>query len=373
LHETKEIARLLIRPYLPVYQLQGQGQGGPLVVTYVGLEYAKPFLKSILFAESPVEQQVARIPFWRYDKLADLPSSDIIIVEAAKHLIRKLPRQNAIVWPRFVQHILDVRGDWQDVKSRFHKSARYELRLTQRYDYQYEVSHDDQDFEMFYRDMYLPTTKNRHGALSSPVSASEAYEYFRHGLLFLVKRDGRPVCGGVCYLEQDTVHFRLMGVINGDQRLIKERVVGAMNCLRIQWANQHGYKAVNFLGSGARLDSGHFQYKRKWGTTVSIPPHSHRLIWIGIRQNTPAVSRFLKENPVIVVDKNGKLHGLIIVDDPHNVPAETRKEWEKRYATPGLSSLLIRSVSSFADEPANINDPDLVIPIPPSSSFGNGQ
>jgi len=85
------------------------------------------------------------------------------------------------------------------------------------------------------------------------------------------------------------------------------------------------------------------------------------------------VSQFLKENPFIVVDKAGKLHGLVIVDDPHNVPAKTRKGWEKRYATPGLSSLLIRSVSNFAKEPANVNDPDLVIPIPPSSGFGNGQ
>ncbi|TEU15001.1 MAG: hypothetical protein E3J21_14405 [Anaerolineales bacterium] len=74
-----------------------------------------------------------------------------------------------------------------------------------------------------------------------------------------------------------------------------------------------------------------------------------------------------------MVDKDGKLHGLILVDDPHNVSPETKKEWEKHYVTPGLSSLLIRSVSSFAEKPAKVNDPDLVIPIPPSFSFGNGQ
>ena len=40
LHEAKEIIRLLARPYMPVYQLQGQGQGGPLTITYIGLEYS---------------------------------------------------------------------------------------------------------------------------------------------------------------------------------------------------------------------------------------------------------------------------------------------------------------------------------------------
>lgn len=364
LHEAKEIIRLLARPYLPVYQMQGQGHGGPLRVTYIGLEFTKPVLKSMLFAGNPVEQQVGRIPFWRYDELANLSSSDILIIHAAKHLIRKLPRQNAIVLPQYVHHILDIQGNWQDVKSRFRKSTRYELRTTRKYDYQYKVSHDDQDFEMFYHDMYLPTMKVRHGSLVTLMPVSEAYQYFRHGILFLVRRDEQCVCGSICHIEQDTVHYMIVGVINGDQQLINEGALGALNCLRIQWANQRGYKAVNFLGSGIpRLNGGMFQYKRKWGTAVSVPPHLHRQIWIRVCRITPAVSQFLKENPFIVVDEKGGLHGLITVDDIHDVSDETKKEWEKDYVTPGLSSLLIRSVSDFAKEPAYVNNPDLVIPI----------
>jgi hypothetical protein len=139
----------------------------------------------------------------------------------------------------------------------------------------------------------------------------------------------------------------IMGVINGDQQLMKEGAVGALYSLRIQWANQQGYKAVNFLGSDPHLASGLFKYKRKWCATIKVPPHLHRQIWITIRRNTPAVSQFFKENPFVVVDKSGKLHGLIVVDDPHNVSAETRQEWEKRYATPGLSSLCVRSINDF--------------------------
>jgi hypothetical protein len=73
------------------------------------------------------------------------------------------------------------------------------------------------------------------------------------------------------------------------------------------------------------------------------------------------------------MNETGKLYGLIIVDDPHNVSPEIKKEWEKRYVTPGLSSLLVRSVESFAEGPANVSGPNLVIPIPPRSSVGNGQ
>lgn len=363
LHEAKEIARLLARPYLPVCQLQGQGQGGPLTVTHIGLDYAKPFLNDLLFVEEPMELRGKEIPFWHYDELVSSPSSDLIIVEATRHLIRKLPRRNAAVLPQYVHHILDVRGDWQDVKSRFRKSVRHEFRLTRKYGYEYEVSHDGRDFELFYDDMYLPTMRDRHGALASPMPPGEAYQYFRHGLLFWVKRDGRRVCGSICQIAQGTVICMVMGVINGDQQLIDQGVVGALNCLRIQWANEQGYKAINFLGSGIpRLSGGMFQHKRKWGTAICVPPHLNRQIWIGIRRSTPAVSQFFRENPLIVVDEDGKLHGLITVDDPHDISAETKEEWEKRYATPGLSSLLIRSVNDLAG-PSNRNDVGLVVPI----------
>ena len=357
LHEGKEIIRLLTRPYLPVYQIEGRGQGGDLTVTYVGLDYAKPSMKCILFTEEPAEWGVGRVPFWRCgERVGSLPG-DLVIVEGARHLVRGLPRQDAIILPQFVHHVLDVRGEWGDVKRRFRKSVRHDFRLTRKYGYQYDVSHEDRDFEAFYRDMYLPTMEIRHGTLSSPMSVRKAYQHFRHGVLFFVTRDGRRVCGSICYLQQDVVHCMIMGVVGGDEGLMREGAVGALNCLRIQWANERGYSAVNFLGSDPFLKDSLFQYKRKWGSAVGVPPHLHRQIWIGVRRNTPAVSQFLKENPFVVVDRDGKLHGLIVVDDPHDVSTETKQEWDKRLVTPGLSSLLIRSVDDFTAGSADVNDP----------------
>lgn len=364
LHKVKEIVRLVVRPYLPVYQISGQGQGGPLDVTYVGLEYAKPFLKSLLFTENPAERRVGQIPFWRRDELANLSSGDVIVVEAARHLIDKLPRQKAIVLPQYVHHILDARGEWQDVRRRFHKSVRnYELRLMRKHGYQHAVSHDDRDFEEFYRQMYSPTMDDRHGEQSSPMSFTEAYQYFRQGWLFRVTRDGTWVSGVVCHPAQNTVCVDIGGVRDADLQLIKEGAMAALYYVAIHWANQHGYDAVNFLGTGPYLGIGMFQYKRKWGGAISVPPHLHRQIWIRVRRSTPAVAQFLKETPFVVVDGNGKLHGLIVVDDPHSVSDEIREGWEKRYSTPGLSSLLIRPVRTYTEDPTNESDSGLSISI----------
>jgi hypothetical protein len=371
LHEAKEIARLLTNPYLPVRLLQGQAHTGPITVSYVGLQFFEPFLKSVLFETDPFEQHIKRIPVWRCKEITDL-QSDLIVVEAAKHLIRRLPQQNAIITPEFVEHELGVSGEWEEVQRRLRKRMRDEIRLTRKYGYQYKISRNAQDFKKFYYDMYLPTVHSRHKDAASPMPLRQAFEYFRYGLLFLVERDGRRVCGLVCHLKHDTVRLMVMGIVNGDKQLLKEGAADALYYLLIQWANLHGYQAISFLGSGTRLNSGLFQYKRKWGTTISVSNTLHRQIWIKIQRNTPAAVQFLKDNPFVIIDRDGKLHGLIIVDDLHQVSAETREEWEKRYVTPGLSSLVVRSVSNLFEKPADGHHSDLVIPIRITPTFDNG-
>jgi len=370
LHEGKEIVRLLSQPHLPIYELQGQGQGGPLSVTYVGLNLAKPYLKSILFEEDPVEREVGQAPFWRTDRLVDGLPGDIVIVEAYQRLIHRLPRQNALVLPHYVFPILDVRGDWQDVRSRLFKTVRtHELRLVRKHGYTYRVSHDPQDFEEFYHQMYWPTMDGRHGELSSPMSIAKAHQYFQHGWLFRVERDDEWVSGLICYLQQNTVIAQIMGVRDADTQLMRDGAASTLYYTAVHWANQNGYEAVNFLGTEPFLDAGQFRYKRKWGTAMSIPPQLHRRIWLKVQRVTPAVSTFLQENPCIVVDDRRKeLYGLIVVDDLDSVTTDTKERWEERYTTLGLSHLAVRSVNDFAEGLLDDHGPDLVIPIASTSS-----
>jgi hypothetical protein len=307
---------------------------------------AKPFLKSILFVGNPTEKEINRVPVWRLSRLADLPG-DLVIIEADKRLVRRLPRQRALIVPPRVQFMLDVQGDWQTVKLRTHRSVRrHDFRMIRKYGYEYEVSHSDQDFEKFYSEMYLPTMTDKHKELTSLVSLPEAYLYFRHGMLLLVKRDGVWVAGGVCQPQQGTVNFKLLGVKNADKQLIHEGAQAAIYYAGVHWANQEGFETINFEGCRSYV-TGLFQYKRKWGASISIPAHQYEQIWIKIQRLTPAVRQFLKDNPCIVSDEEETLHGLVITDDLDNVTPETEAKWHKQYMTPGLSGILVRSVADL--------------------------
>lgn len=347
LQEVKEIALMLSKPYFAVCQWEGQGQGGLLAVSYAGFEYAKPYLKSILFTEEPTEREIGRVPIWRPDQLADSPDTDISYIVADKRLVRKLFRQNALVLPFRTRLVVDIRGEWEEVVQRFHRTVRRnEMRLVRKYGYTYEISHCDTDLETFYRTMYLPTMRKRHGDLATMFSFEEACQYFRRGLLILIKRDEQRVAGAVCYPEREVLYAIVMGALDGDEQLIREGAMAACYYSWIHWAHQQGYEAVDFWGSKPYLMD-LFLYKRKWGVTVGVAPDMPQRIWLKIRRDTPAVRQFLKDNPCIILDDKEGLWGLIVTDDPDNVAPETRAAWHDRYDAPGLNGLLIRSVTDL--------------------------
>lgn len=371
LHDLKEIARLVTRIYLPVTRWQGHGQEGLLTVTYIGFGYAKPFLKGAIFTEEPNEELVTRIPFWRCSQAIKTITTDLVIVENSKHFIHRLPSQNAIIFPQHVEHVIDVRGDWLDVQSRFRKNFRKELKQVHKYDYECDLSREIKDFEEFYDYMYAPTTQERHSNRSMPISAREAYQYFRHGALFRVKRNGEWIAGGIFHPEGKTLILDMGGVKEGNMEFIREGVNNARLYATVQWANQNGYEDVNLLGSGPRLKGGLFQFKRKWGGSVTISPYLHRLIWLSVRRNTPAVRKFLKDTPIITVDKARRLGILVTVDNPEELSADTVQYWEKQYVTPGVSNFLIRSVDSFVEDLPKSNQSNIIIPILPNGNLEN--
>jgi hypothetical protein len=199
--------------------------------------------------------------------------------------------------------------------------------------------------------MYLPTMETRHGDAAAIVSQREARQLFRRGCLFLVKREGQTVAGCLCHIQRHKVRFIYLGVAHGDKQLVEEGVIGAMNILRLRWANEVGYQAVDLLGCPPYFRMGVFQYKRKWGTTVSLPPKSHKLIWMRFQHDTPAVRQFIKDNPCIIIDENGDLQGLVAVDDTSSITSQVQEQLHKQYYTPGLKGLLIRSVTDLVGRP----------------------
>jgi hypothetical protein len=351
--ELKELALQVVRPYMDVSTWLGQGKGGPLTVTYIGLNYGKLYLKSAMFTEEPQEIVQRPVSVWRPGEVADAGDSDIVVVASSERFIRQLPRSNAITLPLYIDCTLDVQGEWEDLKRRLCKDrgVQHEFSCLQRYDYTYEVSHDDDDLAKHYYTMYLPTMKKRHGDAAVLISQAEVKEHFRHGYLFIVKRNGQAVASALCRTRVGKVTGITLGIANADEQLLQEHVIGALYILLIRWANQAGHKTLDLLGCLPYPRMGVFQFKRKWGMAVRIPRNSHKQIWFRFRRATPAVRQFLKDNPCIIFDVQGDLQGLVVADPDEITPAMQRR-WREQYFIPELKGLLIRSAADLIKEPS---------------------
>lgn len=348
LQELKELLQVLLRPYLIVYELQGQAQGGWLTAIFAGRAQTRARWKSLLFVQEPSEQPVGRVPFWSLHSLADAPG-DLIVIEATRSLINRLPGHNALVLPRVVDQVVDTCGDWQGVQARFHKNLRHDdIRRIRKYGYMHDISHCQEDLTQFYHGMYRPTMLARHTEMALLTPLDEACQYFRHGCLLRITRNGEWVAGAVCYPRRGELIGELLGVKNADEQLIREGAMSAVIYAALQWAHAEGFKAVNLLGNIPFMNSGSFQYKRRWGARVAIPTSFHTRLWIKLGRATPAVMRFLIDRPCITTDRDGRLHGLVFVDRPEDISAETEQEWQKCYTSPGLDSLRVRSAHDFS-------------------------
>lgn len=347
LHELKEIGRLITKPSMPIQRWQGQGRGGPLTVDYVGLGYVSPFMKQLLFLEEPTEREVGKIPFWSLGKQVASLEGDITIVEASKHLIRRLSYQGAVSLPFRVHHVVDLQRDWEELWQTFGASARkQDVRLVRKHGYEYELSRNRDDLEQFYHTMYVPTTTERHGQLASVMPLERLYQHFRHGHLLLVKRDGQFVSGGVCTVQQKTVNLSVTGVLNADRQLSREGAVAVIYYFLIRWAHEAGYHKVNLGACWPFMKDGIFQFKRKWGGSVVIPTREHKLIWMRVRRDLPAVNQFITENPCVVLDDKDQLRGLVVTGLDAITP-EVEAECRERYTTPGLGDLVICSAADL--------------------------
>jgi hypothetical protein len=348
LNDYKEIGRLAVRPSLPVSSLTGRSKDGPLTASFVNVVFPKSFLRKSLWEEGPEETAAGTTPFWHVDEFAKRAKEDIVVVGGSTRFVQSLPAGSALVVPEYIDHTIDVSGDWEQVTARIPKSTRkHELRRIRKYGWEFSASRDRQELIEFYHSMYLPTMEDRHGQSSHPMSVTEASIHFEHGFLMKISRGGEWVAGTICQPKFDTLASHVIGVRNADHGLFGEGVQSAAFYGAIKYANEHGYKYFSPMASVACLNSGLFQYKRKWGSLVSLTEYVQRSLWFRVLRDTPAVRRYFQDYPPIILDKRGELLGIIFVESIKDVTGEMIENWRKCYTTPGLASINIRPFESL--------------------------
>ena len=246
----------------------------------------------------------------------------------------------------YVRQFIDTSITWDEIRKRFHRHKRkFAGRAV--LEYGYRVSTEMKDFDFFYHDMHLPHVKKRFGRLADIDSYDNMKHYFLKGFLFFALDGNQPVAGSLCHSEGRTLIARRVGMLNGDNRYVKKGAQMALYCLRLKFAHDHNYEAVDAMKSRPFLDDGIYRTKREWGAAVYPDNESTSWVYYFVPRFTERAVSFFEGNPVIVCTENG-LKGVVGMGGAEALSGTTCQKLRRQFHSPGLEGLLLLSPHSPA-------------------------
>lgn len=298
--------------------------GGP-VLGYAGVRAGETNVLQLLEHQrdpvaGPTSRRERRVVRWR-DLPAAIPGeADLLLIAGEQDRITGLPAERAVVAPLRVHLVVDVPPDPERVRLLASKRERSQFRR-QREQYDWALERDDspEAFAYFYDRMHRPTMKTRHGERSRSETAAIAYsDILRHGCLFFVTQDGERVTGALCRWSADcrTLTTRLLGVLDGEQVHYETGAFKAVYHLLLEWAACNAVPRVDFFGTEAFVSKGIFQWKRKLGPGVELPPNhfATKRLYIAARRDTPRLRDLLVANPLLAFGEGDVLEPVYFTD-----------------------------------------------------------
>ncbi|MFE7114593.1 hypothetical protein ACFU99_04115 [Streptomyces sp. NPDC057654] len=108
-----------------------------------------------------------------------------------------------------------------------------------------------------------------------------------------------------------------MGVEDGAERHYVSGAFKSIYHLLIGWAAENGVRRLDLQGTEPFLSKGTFQWKRRLGSRVIVPPNhfGDKRLWLQVCQDIPAVRDFLVVNPTLAKTADGLLEAIYFHDE----------------------------------------------------------
>lgn len=323
---------------------QLKGTDVPFRCLFIGNSDFTKYLKIRMYEDKPVVRKNYRL--W----LPSLKSRILKNEDAFDLCVAVLPAEYETTFKglydykstELVRQVIDTSGTWEEVRSNLSRRKRTIVNnIPNKYGFEYRVSNDIRDFEIFYHRMFLPHISKRFGDLSEIEPYEEMKEYFLKGFLLLVTKNGEALAGSLCHIEDGVLLFRRVGVLDGDDTHIEGGAQMALYYFQLKYAQENALRAVDMMMSAPFLNDGVYRNKREWGATV-FPEDEGRRVFFFTAGPPDKLARFFENNPAIVHTDDG-LKGVVGLPDAADIPTEMIDAVTRKYQTRGLTGFLIQT------------------------------
>jgi len=271
---------------------------------------------------------------------------DLIIIDGRQDFMhRKLNSIPGIVFmPKWIIQKNNSFSSIDELKE--NRSVFWDIKRSQNYGYYYEYTKSDAMLTFFYQNMYLPYINNRYKEEKLIRSFGSIKNSFRKGGLLLLKQGDKYLAGAVISLNNRIFEPKVIGVLNGDVNLVKNRVLSSLQYFYFEFAKKKNFKVVNLGLSRAFLNDGVLKYKAKWNTRIEFDKKSSTVLAFKICKLTKDVKSFLINNPFITI-VGDRLIGNVYLDTDNMINEE---EIIKKYKFEGIDEI---KITKLKREPFN--------------------
>lgn len=307
LYNLRRVIRLQYQNYkepIAVMKGIGAGTGLPLTIGCILKTEVMNIYRDLYYIPESVtveDRGICKSGSERETALELAKEADLVIFVDSQFPRQAPPRGEWIRVRDSMRMVLDfpTRQNWDD----FEQHLRYQktnIKRVKRAAYTIQTSQSDEDFELFYSRMYVPTIQNRHKDHAILTGRHILYREFKRGTLIKVcDPDNQPVASKVVYLHGG-VYFDLdYGIMDGRQDLLDQGALSAMYLYSLKWCLEHGIHRYDAGMVMAFPEDGVFIHKKRWGFGPILNPWGSQEWIFWVPDHSEAVLKTLELHPFL--------------------------------------------------------------------------
>lgn len=289
-----------LRVTINVLRGQMPGTDDVLTMLYVGRKtnYSHLVKKYFVEVETLSSKRATLLTYRKAMREAET-DVDVVFVDISAPYSGLINRSGAYLeLPDWISMTVPLQETWDGTVQNFRRTMRKNIgRLIRKNNYRCIRTNDLKIATRFYDTFYEPFIMSRH-ADETVLQSRVSIQYLGlTGKILQVEGDEGIVAAGVYYLEGDTLNLLVTGM---PEKYLDNPPVAAMQALyyfSLEYAQQEGLKAVNFMGTRAFPTNGLLQFKRKWGAHAADNFTFNTILFRP--KNTLAAARFCERFPMI--------------------------------------------------------------------------
>jgi len=299
-------------PLVKLYRLSGPDWS----VIYLGEGDSLNELSHVLFPEPVNSTLLARLPLWQVPRVVRrFLDEGLLVVSELNRLIPWRPTARYVFEsPPVVRQVLDVAQPPDALYGGLKKELRRHLRRMEEQGFTYEVSRRNEDFHLFYEQMYRPFIQQRYKERAALTRHSLARRYFDHGELVFLRQNGQRIGGTLVLHTRDKYAAMLSGFYPEYADQARQGALLAMYWFDICRAWQLGQRQVDWGGSHARTRNGVFAFKQQWGTRLLPVKGLHLKRFFAADRLPPDLCRHLNRQGFLT-EKKGSFYQVVLQAD----------------------------------------------------------